>query len=481
MGNVYTPDHVAQLLVKTALPQNTEELNSLTACDPTCGDGAILVPLTRHILNHLPKAAAIETLHRIVGIDINPDALTRCRQRLDIEIDNTYPDAQVDWKLIQADILEPSQTQHLNNTFNVVVGNPPYVRVQNMEPGRRAAALRWSFATGATDLYLIAFELALNLARPGGCITFITPASWLTSAAGRNMRRNLATHHQVQAVLDYRDQKPFPNFNTYTAITSITKNGKPQPIPYYRPDGTTWIRHGTIPKPHPRGTPWIPDDPNTQERLAHLRQNGVPLGAIAHIRVGIQTLADDVFILTAAQAAHLEPEYLRTIIKASLYKDGHDPVDRRLIFPYESNGTLIPQNSLAKRAPQIYQHLHQNRTRLEARDKGRMRADNWHALGRRVGITNSFGPKIITPPISNRPNFQLSTDPDTTFYSGYAVKPKFPIPLEDLVAALNSPDMDFFIQQTSRVYNQGWRSYAATYIENFPVPREIVKHLRLTG
>ena len=64
-------------------------------------------------------------------------------------------------------------------------GNPPYVRIQHLGKRRRRRIDRqWSLLRGATDLYLLYFELSLRLLRPAGRMAFITPSSWFAVEFG---------------------------------------------------------------------------------------------------------------------------------------------------------------------------------------------------------------------------------------------------------------------------------------------------------
>ena len=83
--------------------------------------------------------------------------------------------------------------------------------------------------------------------------------------------------------------------------------------------------------------------------------------------------------------------------------------------------------------------------------------------------------KILTSGINIKPDFQEINNPEVSFYSGCALPPKDYIEVGDLVGCLNSKSMDFFISQASRPYQNGWMSYAKNVIQEFPVPKSILK------
>ncbi len=425
-GVVYTPSPVVEQILQQAGLHNPDTLATATICEPACGDGAILRPLTRRILQTLPKHQAIATLQRITAFDIDADAIHQCRHHLQNILAAFYPRERIDWQVITTDATIRSTTRQLWGKFTHVVGNPPYVRVQNLDARRHHINHDWYTAAGSTDLYIIFFELGINLLAPHGTLTLITPNSWLTSHSARLFRQWLTHQHRVDSVIDFREHRVFPALGTYTAITTITKDATPAPIPVTHHNGESAQPAGTIiiDRLQPRD-PWTPATDQQRTRIHQIRLRGPQLGQLADIHVGIQTLADDVFILDHAQYQHLEPGILRPIVKASVMHNGIDCTDRRLIFPYTSTGALIPETTLAAQYPNAYQHLDEHRDSLLSRDKGKTPPQHWYKFGRNVSILSGFADKIVTPPVSPHPNFQLHLQPDTTFYAGYCIKPKY--------------------------------------------------------
>ena len=232
-GVVYTPAPIVEQILDQAGLNHPDTLAAATICEPACGDGAILRPLARRILQSLPKHQAIATLQRITAIDIDADAVQQCRQHLQAILDEFYPQEQMNWRLITADATMPTTTRQLRGQFTHVVGNPPYVRVQHLDERREHITRNWHTASGSTDLYIIFFELGINLLAPHGTLTLITPNSWLTSNTARFFRQWLIHQHRVDTITDSRQHRVFPDLGTYTAITTITKDAPLGPYPGY--------------------------------------------------------------------------------------------------------------------------------------------------------------------------------------------------------------------------------------------------------
>lgn len=495
-GVVYTPNTVVRRICDNVLPSGSE-LTKANICDPACGDGAFLVEITRRILRQLPRRTALRLLSRLTGYDIDPRAINICRKRLQEVLGQRYPNATVKWRLLRRDALNRNAFRKDYKTFTHVLGNPPYIRVQHLGNDRRKRLdQQWRVACGATDFYLLFYELGLDLLQPGGLLGYITPASWLRTSSGKALRAMLANEHRVRKILDYGNYQVFDGVTAYTAITIIEKHGLPQNIPYWKHNGEHFQNAGTIPIPIPfDGQSWTASTRVERARIQRLRQTGYRLGDIADIHVGIQTLADKVFILpvngknsntsttvsciTDNGTVTLERWILRPILKASVMKNDQDPVQRVIIYPYDSDGRLLPSRQISQEAPRTWKWLKSQRTRLLARDKGATDPTRWYGYGRDVSIVSGFGEKILSSGMNLQPNFQLCPDPKATFYSGYCVKPKFGSNLhpQKLLQALNSDDMEFFIQKISQPYRSGWMSYAKSYIQEFPVPKNLIDHV----
>ena len=471
-GAVYTPQWIVDKILDETLPDITDPGREITMCDPSCGDGAFLTVFAMRVLSSLPRHGAIHTLKNISGFDINEEAVNRCRVNLDRVLSEKYPNERIVWDLRIMDVVSEEIPPHYKGRFNVVAGNPPYVRIQNMD--RANIVSRWSFLKGATDLYMAFFELGLDLLSSGGRLGYITSSSWMKSAAGDVMRDHLIRNHTILKIVSFGDRQLFDEVTTYTAISIIEKNGETDDIPVEIQDGGDQVEGAVVFGDERNDTWWIARSREDEDKMRELLDAGPPLGEIADISVGLQTLCDSVFILskTRADVMGLEGSILRDIVKASVMKQGRDTEERVIVFPYNDQGELLPEEWILNEAPNAYRWLSENKGKLLSRDKGEVDPDKWYAFGRHVSIVSGFGEKILTSGMNPKPNFQKCPVPTATFYSGYSVKPKpsSPITTDALLEILNSDDMDFFIRNTSRQYQHGWYSYAKSFIERFPVP-----------
>ena len=124
-------------------------------------------------------------------------------------------------------------------TFDWVVGNPPYVRIQHLEADRRKKIRNggWKYFRGASDMYIIFFELGLHLLRDEGNLVYISPSGWLRNEAGKVLRKNLKLSHGIRALYDFGNHQVFPGVSTYTCISHIRKGNPGENTAAYRYTG----------------------------------------------------------------------------------------------------------------------------------------------------------------------------------------------------------------------------------------------------
>ena len=130
------------------------------------------------------------------------------------------------------------------------------------------------------------------------------------------------------------------------------------------------------------------------EKLSKIQ---IKLSDIANIFVGLQTSADDVFLLENGkdgkyyskannESYDLEDELLKPLCKRSLnIRRYHvSNVHKSILFPYEfhsGKANLISKNVLSKKYPNIWKYLIKNRIRLESRENGKWKNNHWYAFG----------------------------------------------------------------------------------------------------
>lgn len=474
LGQVYTPPHIVNKILDEAGLTSTHFLGK-TILDPACGDGRFLREVVRRIMRYSPEGTLAENLLKVQGWDIDAQALASCREVLDEEI--ILSGLHIDWDLRQQDALHQLDS---GQRFDFIVGNPPYIRIQHLpESQRRYLQENYRFcSSGSTDTYVAFFELADRLLCEKGVCGYITPNSYFFSETARPLRQYFQERKNLRLITNYGSIRVFDKTGTYAAITVFDK----QPHDHFRyelslPDFTYPSR-------------CIPFQELNRYDLWQLSVqvpppgDGIRLGDICRISVGITTLSDAVYLFKIQEGTlgdcvqatsksgievHLEKEILKPVVKASRLKKATEPITEYILFPYHKNEAgkhvIMPEPELKKCYPKAYAYLLSQKPALDRRDNGKPNAVAWYAFGRAQSLDTSFGRKIVFSPMNRTPNFILLEDAEVTVYSGYFIK--YEGDYEQLLPLLNSREMADYMAVAGRDFRGGWKGYSKKIVDNF--------------
>ena len=106
--------------------------------------------------------------------------------------------------------------------YDYVVGNPPYVRVQNLPDNQKAMMEQlYEATTGNYDIYCPFYERSLDWLTDRGKLGFITPNQFMMTDYGQGLRRILLRDSRVEEVYDFRDSGVFEDATNYPAIVIL--------------------------------------------------------------------------------------------------------------------------------------------------------------------------------------------------------------------------------------------------------------------
>lgn len=232
-GQVFTPQYIVCNMLDFCAYRGESILNK-HIMDNSCGDGAFLKEITeRYIKQALSLGYGIEKIKSVLetyihGMEIEKETFNSCIENLNI-IAGKYQINKVKWDVRN----ENSLSLHdFDGAMDFVVGNPPYVRVHNLNEKYKEIK-RFSFASsGMTDLFLVFYELGFRMLNKKGKLCYITPSSWLNSLAGKKLRQFIKTNYNLKALVDLEHFQPF-NATAYTHITLFDKEKKDNFFSYH--------------------------------------------------------------------------------------------------------------------------------------------------------------------------------------------------------------------------------------------------------
>ena len=386
--------------------------------------------------------------------------------------------------------------------FDCIVGNPPYIRIQTMN--ERAPwevevykELYRAAKGGNCDMYVLFVERGLQLLNPRGRLGFILPHKFFNSRYGGPIRSIVADGRHLSHVVHFGAEQVFDGATTYTCLLFLDKCGT-RKCRYVRVDDLdAWRQSGkiveaSIPARQVTSAAWnftVGADSGLFSKLSSLP---LKLGDAADIFVGLQTSADDVFIMdlirqtprtrrlkskALGRELALEKDLLFPLVSGTDI-DAYAPLPTRqyVLFPYRSgDGTarLLPLAEILEQIPKTAAYLIENKGRLEGREKGRFRGRDWHRFGRNQNLGIQDRAKLCVPRLVRR--LHAGYDKmgahflDNVDVGGVTFKTHFETQtLEYLLGLLNSRLLRWYFPLISAPFRGGWRSANRQFLSLLP-------------
>lgn len=224
LGQVFTPHYLVCDILNVAGYITGNDILKKHIIDNSCGDGAFLCEIVKRYCDAAKSACLsindikndLETY--IHGIEIDTNTYEKCLINLS-SVAETYSIYDVIWDIQNKSALD---VHEYDNKMDYVVGNPPYVRVHNLD-SEFERIKQYAFCSGGmVDLYLVFYEIGIHMLSENGHLCYISPSSWFNSLAGRNMRQFIKQSGYLRDIIDLEHFQPF-KASTYTAIVHLHK------------------------------------------------------------------------------------------------------------------------------------------------------------------------------------------------------------------------------------------------------------------
>ena len=511
--------------------------------DPACGAGSFLTSaLERYFQDFLTHHKWISdgilnlVQHkRIVGVDINPFACALSRlgyigflipylARAKSEQGHLPLISHI--PIIQADSLVDAKEQIKDNLYNYVVGNPPYVRIQRLNAnGSKQSYLKlFDSAVGRFDLYSLFIERGLQLLKPNGILGYITSNKFMTTNAGKGIRKVISKKATIKHLFDLSDTKVFTaavlpcvlilencksgretfpfgllreirydrNYrnieDVFTHLRPHISQGFYQEKINLTSKSTRKVSFGLriiqSHKPKENGDSWHFLSPAEQRVIDAIEANRpVSLKQIALITSGLKTTADSVFIHPMTESFIENHKFEKDLIYPFIQASNIDrwgirwtgtkaKSDTYVLYPHLlQENKVVPAN--LDDYPHIGIYLKSHYEKLSKRHYVIEAGRKWYEIWvpqRPEMFQQRF--KIVTPDIKTRNTFALDTQGKMSGSSCFAILPKNQTKIDSyyLLGLLNSELLEFYhkVEASTFIYAGRYR-YWRSYLQDYPI------------
>ena len=340
-GVYYTPAPLVDYLVFNTLTKAfhklaPKQIEHLRILDPSCGCGAFLIATVRFILKwledkynnnkeslSLSTQKSLELLESMIyGTDIDEWAIHKTRRLLlltvwDFYINNGVSKNDIrnlriptlEENIVCIDFLEERSLK--NETFHVIIGGPPFVRVQELYKSDPAKVDNYkrNFRTaknGQFDLYMLFIEKAIELLADRGYLSMSVSNTFLRSESGRTLRKLIAEKCAVNKIVEFEDSKLYPNALVQVAAITLQKTVEKNATKHVFVKGkgglrrklskidkqgdNTFLQTRNLPATACASENWILRAESETNLLCQIESAGIPLGkSPVSIRFGAAT------------------------------------------------------------------------------------------------------------------------------------------------------------------------------------------------
>ena len=400
--------------------------------------------------------------------------------------------------------------------FDVIIGNPPYIRIQEMRTWAEKAVeiykkIYESGKKGNFDIYVLFIEKSLSLLNQSGLFGMILPNKFFMADYGEAIRGII--NNNIYQIVDFGDQQVFDNATTYTNLLFLGKKEQnnfkyakvknlsnvidslQEKINKNNEYKDKNIEMGIIENKSLTNETWQFSFGEDKIFFEKLIKGKITLDEITDkILVGLQTSADPVYILEFKEEkdktfmlyskeldkiVEIEKNILKPLLKGKEIRRYSTPeIFYWLIFPYSiiyNEATLFKKKYFEITYPLCWDYLNRNKKRLEKRDVSGDK-NFWWQYGRNQNIIEMNKPKLMTQVLASRASYTADLEGKYCFVGGgnaggYGIKlkPEYEDLYYYLLGILNSSSIDKYLRHISTQFRGGFYSYAKRFIEKLPI------------
>ncbi|MDE0805830.1 MAG: Eco57I restriction-modification methylase domain-containing protein [Acidimicrobiales bacterium] len=419
---MFTRRWVVDLILDLAGYTVDEDLAARTLVEPSCGTGAFLVPIVDRLIEscNAYRRDLSSLDHAISAFDLLEVNAERARkavaQRLEeAGLEEVQAARLAETWITTGDFL---LTDHETASADFVVGNPPYIRLENVRPEvmdayrRRCQTMR-----GRSDIYVGFIELGLDLLKPGGSLGFICADRWMRNQYGADLREFVTESFAVDTVLAMHDVDAFEDdVSAYPAVVVLRNQAQARAVvadttsAFGEDDAgrlTAFARRSTrrgLSRPGVHATKidswfggrdlWPAGSPDQLAVVADLERRFPPLQDEAtgtRVGIGVATGCDEVYITSDPDL--VESDRMLPLLQAKDIAGGTAQWSGKyLVNPWGGRG-LVDLND----HPRLGDYLERHGGRIRGRHIAQKNPRRWYRTIDRVHVDLVDQPKLLLP------------------------------------------------------------------------------------
>lgn len=457
-GDVFTSPRVVRFMLDLIGYTSDKDLSAYKVLEPSFGHGDFLIEIQNRLIQsaHKFNFDASEIMSKnIYGCEIDRAKYDKCIYTLKSGMPNFKP-----LNLKIEDFLFSSW----DTQFDFIIGNPPYIRYENIPPeARNSYKNKFYTFHYRSDLYILFYEHCLKNLSVNGRHCFICSNRWLKNEYGKKLRALISSCYHLEYIIDVEKLDAFKELvMAYPSITlisntAIDKNVKlaqikdinelDKPIPF---------KQKTLESLENWDNLFLSDNLG---HLSSIEQQGFRIG------IGVATGADKIFISKDLKS-YVEKELLMPLVNAKdLSGNEFNWKGSYILNPYKENGSILNLDKY----PKAKRYLEQFKPILSKRHivkNGRI----WYSLIDKIKPELLYIPKILLPDISGNDIIFIDKG---TFYPAhniYYITGKSFEDLELLAAILMSRFVRAQIECISNKMNGGLPRWQSQSIKRIKIP-----------
>ena len=396
-----------------------------------------------------------------------------------------------------------------NNGVDLIVGNPPYIRIQKMikyaEPEvifYKSKKSRYTTSKGIFDKYFLFLERSIELLNEGGRLCFLIPNKFLSSKNGTVLRKHIIENTAVERITNFGSLLLFEKAAVYNCIIQLIKDKPEEFTTLYKAvtDVGDWLLNNvqdvSVEKELLVDSSWIFSPPEISSIFATLNDHSQTktLDSFSNIFVGLQTSDDSVYVIRKVdedsdfiyfdnkegERERIEKDILLPCLYDQIFNKYEVPdASSLMIFPYKvekGKATVLDEEVFKKDYPYCWKYLNKYKDDLSSRSIEPKKNSKWYQFGRSQSLTKFDGArKIIWPVLSLRPSYAIDSK-NTLFtgggngpYYGLKLKTETSESLEFIMACLRFPPVDALVMNFSSKFRGGYGSHGKQYVKTLPI------------